>query len=128
MSHYPFEIVSSDADKSVVSITCPFCGKTFLLKVSNAGLQRYACGDYVQNAFPELNADDREMFISGICAGCFPKPPDEEEDDADDLDSYDYEGDDADEDEDPCSDCGDCDDGSGCDEECLEDADTEDDY
>ena len=109
---YPFEVVSSDAENSVVGIQCPFCGKTFLLlKVSNVGLGRYAAGEYVDRAFPELSADDREMFISGICASCFPKPPDEEEDDADDLDAYDYEGEDADEGEDSCDGCGGCD---GC--------------
>lgn len=110
---YPFEVVSSDADSATVAIQCPFCGKTSLLKVSNAGLRARQAGALIQVAFPDMPAADRELFVSGICAACFPKAPEDEEEDED------FDCEDADDcDEDDCDGCG------GCDEE-GEDADEE---
>jgi len=80
MSMYPFEIVSSDAVISTVAIQCPFCGKTSLLKVSNAGLRARMAGALIQVAFPAMPVADRELFVSGICKDCFPKEEPEEED------------------------------------------------
>ena len=50
---------------------CIFCGNVKTLKV---GLQDYL--DYindtpVQDAFPYLSADDRELLISKVCGNCF---------------------------------------------------------
>lgn len=34
--------------------------------VTVAGWKRYQEDDYVQNCFPELNADEREFFLTGL--------------------------------------------------------------
>lgn len=99
---YPYEVVSSDAEHSTVAIKCPSCGNTSLLKVRNAGLLAREAGAMIQVAFPDLSAADREMFVSGICDGCFHE-----------FDDFDCEY--ADEcDEDDCEDCDGCDCCDGC--------------
>jgi len=113
---HPFEIISSDAADSVIAVKCPSCGEVYMLKVSNAGLLRYRDGALVQVAFPNLTADDRELFISGLCSKCFPKAPeepeDEDEDDEDeDAEDEEFDCDDADDcEDDDCDGCGGCDD------------------
>lgn len=47
--------------------TCPFCKKTNTLHVDVDAYSRWQNGMLVQNAFPDLSANDREMIITGIC-------------------------------------------------------------
>lgn len=52
---------------------CPICGHSHSIKVSAEGLSRYFDGGLIQDCFPELSADEREMIISGICPECWEK-------------------------------------------------------
>ena len=58
-------------DSVYVSRNCPFCGKYWEVEVSEADYWNWKNGELVQNAFPYLNANDREIFISGICSECW---------------------------------------------------------
>lgn len=64
---------------------CPMCQTTNSLEVDEEPFRRWNAGEYVQNAFPMLSADDREFLVSGCCpnGGCFDRafsPEDEDED------------------------------------------------
>jgi hypothetical protein len=51
---------------------CPFCNETHTVEVSATGFQRWAVdGEYIQNALPELNSDNRELLMTGTCAECW---------------------------------------------------------
>ncbi len=69
----------------VIITTCPFCGHTNEVAVNEADYWDWQDGALVQNAFPYLTADEREMLVSGICPDCwdkmFSEDPDEVEED-----------------------------------------------
>lgn len=61
-------------NKEVTIITaCPFCGRANEIEVNEADYWDWQDGELVQNAFPYLSADEREMLISGICPTCWEK-------------------------------------------------------
>ena len=60
--------------------TCPFCGRANEVAVNEEDYWDWDDGALVQNAFPYLSADEREMLISGICPKCWDKMFEEEED------------------------------------------------
>lgn len=69
-----FVITGIDPDNGenyIVEIRCPFCGKQSFLSLPRNGLTAYQQGAFVQNAFPGLNADDREQIMTGICPACW---------------------------------------------------------
>lgn len=79
--------------KIAVATTCPMCGDVKEFFLSEAGYEAWYNGCTVQQAFPELDTNDRERLISGICPTCWDKMfsvPDDEEDD-EDYDDCDYE-------------------------------------
>jgi len=49
---------------------CPFCGKRNKLAISAKGYKAWTSGAMVQDAFPELGANEREFLITGMCAKC----------------------------------------------------------
>lgn len=57
-------------DGYIAVVKCPFCGAFSRVRISTAGLFRWNQGALVQDAFPNLSADDREILISGICRKC----------------------------------------------------------
>ena len=57
----------------ITSPACCCCGKRASFEVSESGLNAYRNGGLIQNCFPELSADDRERFISGLCPECWNK-------------------------------------------------------
>jgi hypothetical protein len=60
---------------------CPFCKKPSRVKVSGEGLWKWEHGALVQNAFPDLDAGQREQVLTGIHPECWDKSfPLEEED------------------------------------------------
>jgi len=68
-----------------VILTCPICGGSYEVVVNSEDYFDFTFGGkHAQDAFPYLNAHDREMFISGVCAKCWENifPPEEEEEDA----------------------------------------------
>lgn len=61
-------------DKMVVGGNCVFCGKAHSVEVGIKAFAEWKYGNKcIQNAMPEVSADDREFLISGICPTCFEK-------------------------------------------------------
>jgi len=52
---------------------CLNCDKNHVVKkVPRNGYQRWLMNnEFVQNCFPEMDKDERELFISGICPKCW---------------------------------------------------------
>ena len=44
---------------------CAVTGEKYEVTVKEEELKQYEAGEYAQNAFPNLSADDREFLISG---------------------------------------------------------------
>ena len=61
--------------------TCPFCGEPAeLTGLDPNAFAAWQSGVYVQNAFPGLSADQREILVSGTHGECFDQLfPEEEE-------------------------------------------------
>lgn len=61
-----------------MSILCGGCGECKILSAPAANWNAYWSGALVQNAFPDMSPDDRELLISGICGPCYDSlfPPD----------------------------------------------------
>lgn len=64
--------------KVILATICPFCRKeqTMILEGYEAdayknGKIAYAKGTLIQDAFPFLNADQREFILTGICPECW---------------------------------------------------------
>ena len=55
----------------IIITACPFCGHVNEIVVSEADYWDWQNGALVQDAFPYLSADEREMLISGICPTCW---------------------------------------------------------
>ena len=53
-----------------ITTVCPFCGKVTVLDVPADGFMAWQNGSLVQNAFPDLSAEQREVLISGMCIDC----------------------------------------------------------
>jgi hypothetical protein len=60
---------------------CPVCGDVAILQLDVEGAKKYNQGAYIQDAFPNMSAADRERFISGVCGTCWSKmfPPEDEQ-------------------------------------------------
>tara|TARA_B100000809_G_C14924066_1_gene454452 strand:- start:516 stop:731 length:216 start_codon:yes stop_codon:yes gene_type:complete len=57
---------------TVVVVPCHSCLIGWeILNVSVQGLADWRGGKLIQNALPELNADQRELLISGTCPTCW---------------------------------------------------------
>ena len=54
-----------------IAVECPFCGCVNFINVPFEGYNAWKNGELIQNAMPELSADEREMLISGICPDCW---------------------------------------------------------
>lgn len=67
--------------KEVIVVTvCPMCGHANEIAVNEEDYYDWSFdGVLVQDAFPYLSADEREMLISGICPKCWNKLFSEEE-------------------------------------------------
>lgn len=53
-----------------VECVCPFCGTVTLVDVPAEGFFQMEDGALVQDAFPTLSAEKRELLISGMCPKC----------------------------------------------------------
>lgn len=56
-----------------VTTTCPVCGENHILSLEQDQLKKYKEGAYIQDAFPDLPPDERELLLSGIDAACWRK-------------------------------------------------------
>jgi hypothetical protein len=55
-----------------ISTSCPFCGVKNLVRVPQEQYDNWNSGMLIQNAMPNMSADDRELLMTGICNDCFP--------------------------------------------------------
>ncbi len=55
---------------SVVTV-CPICGHAHEVEVNEMDYWDWKDGALVQDAFPYLSANEREILISGICPFCW---------------------------------------------------------
>lgn len=56
---------------AVVKVNCKHCNKEVLIPVTEHSIEAYSEGVKVQNAFPYLNADDREAILTNTCKECW---------------------------------------------------------
>lgn len=54
-----------------VARICPMCDEVHAVMVHAADYHRWTSGTLIQVAFPYLNADDRELLMTGICGACY---------------------------------------------------------
>ena len=54
-----------------VANRCPMCGKLHTVDVNDIDFQRWQAGVSIQNAFPYLSADEREILMTGTCSKCW---------------------------------------------------------
>lgn len=57
----------------IVTRPCPFCGRSYEVEVNYMDYLDWQDGELVQDAFPYLSANEREMLISDICPTCWDK-------------------------------------------------------
>ena len=50
---------------------CPFCGRANEVEVNEIDYLDWCDGALAQDVFPYLNAEEREMLISGMCPSCW---------------------------------------------------------
>jgi len=50
---------------------CPLCKKTSIVRVPTEALERYKKGAYIQDAFPMLTEDERELIMTGMHQSCW---------------------------------------------------------
>lgn len=56
---------------TITTRPCMVCGQASEVSVPVDGYSRWQAGAYVQDAFPAMNADEREMLISGTHPVCW---------------------------------------------------------
>ena len=59
--------------KDAVSVACAYCLEVYTFECSTRGIVEWSAGVLIQNALPELSADQRELLISGTCGKCWDK-------------------------------------------------------
>ncbi len=54
-------------------VKCRDCGKEFKFNLNPKDIERWKEGELIQNVFPNLSAEERELFISHTCGECWEK-------------------------------------------------------
>ena len=54
-------------------LECVRCSQESAINASPRDVEAWSDGELIQDAMPYLDADQREMFISGICPTCWNK-------------------------------------------------------
>lgn len=63
--------MKTNRKETCISITCPVCGEKHLIFANVEDFLSWDEGALVQDAFPYLSPNEREMLISGICPDCW---------------------------------------------------------
>ena len=66
-------MVAYSGRDGVVEVQCRCCGNMVDIYVNVEDFDSWQNGEYIQNAFPYLSADEREILISQTCGPCFDK-------------------------------------------------------
>ena len=53
------------------NVKCIMCGNDFTINVKKEDFEKWIRFANVQDAFPYLNPDERELLISNVCGECF---------------------------------------------------------
>lgn len=79
MSDSPTKMSFAKTDDTVeLKRTCCFCDGSTAIVLDKDKFDRWLYGEWVQNVWPELSADDREMLVTGTHAECWDKLFEEE--------------------------------------------------
>jgi predicted RNA-binding Zn-ribbon protein involved in translation (DUF1610 family) len=57
-------------DKEIITV-CPFCGEKNIIKVNSEDFDKWQNGGLIQDCFPYLSSDERELLMTGICPKCW---------------------------------------------------------
>lgn len=68
--------------------TCPFCGNLNVVTVNEDDFWNWQNGTLIQDAFPYLTADEREIIKTGICPKCWDSMFSEEEEEEEEEEDY----------------------------------------
>ena len=64
---------------TIQSPPCPGCQEVKTLEVTAEAYMAWQMGKHIQDAMPELSANDRERLITGYCPECWDELFSEEE-------------------------------------------------
>lgn len=90
------DFIFSAGATNFMNTNCPMCGETHRLYMTEGDYTAWKVErHFVQDVFPHLTADVREVAISGTCPECWKRMCEafSEEDDYDDADDLEYEAD-----------------------------------
>lgn len=73
----------------VPTAKCVHCGEAGSITVDAKGYEEWKAGAFIQNALPELSADEREQLLTGTHGSCFDIMFPEEEEEYGDWDEED---------------------------------------
>jgi hypothetical protein len=75
------EVVRDDGRTCKLTRKCDLCATDVSMFVQPGDFEKYLAGySYIQNLFPYLTADERELLLNGFCGPCFDSfcPPEED--------------------------------------------------
>ena len=75
----------------LVKTTCPICHCDTYIQVDAEEYARWQAGELIQVAMPYLDADEREILISGICPNCWDDTFGDEDGDGEDWWEEDFD-------------------------------------
>lgn len=93
---YTYDILGSTV---AIKATCRICQDTHFYSVPYKNFEDWQAGELIQDCFPFMEADARELLISGVCGKCYDdlfseetlptfNPPDDYEYDSLDSDPF----------------------------------------
>jgi hypothetical protein len=59
------------SEQITIARKCPTCPTVQTVVVDDAAYQRWQAGAYIQDAFPLLTANQREILMTGMCPKCW---------------------------------------------------------
>lgn len=65
--------IQYDKDNAELTAICRDCKKIVRIPCTARQWSRFRNGELIQSVFPKVSADDREVFLSGMCGKCFDK-------------------------------------------------------
>ena len=65
--------MSSTTPIIIKTKTCKVCGNYELWSLDRGAVERWQAGELIQNAFPDMSINDREIMISGTHPECWNK-------------------------------------------------------
>lgn len=75
------EVVRDDGRTCKLTRRCDLCGKDVSMYVQPGDFEKFLAGvGHIQDIFPYLADDERELLLNGFCGPCFDSfcPPDDE--------------------------------------------------